>query len=100
MTTIQFDRSGGVTGSDIHLNLDLNSIPEEQSQPLQNLLFEANFFDIPENPARETTPDEFHYVITVNAGHTSHTVHTTDTTMPKTLLPLVKELTRLNAIEE
>ena len=99
MTTIEFKRSGGVIGNAIHLNLDLGSLPEDEVQRLQRLLLESDFFEIPENIAGEITPDEFQYVITVDAGNTSHTVHVSDTTMPETLLPLVEELTMLKATQ-
>jgi hypothetical protein len=35
------------------------------------------------------------YVITVKAGHSEHTVRVSDTTMPKSLTPLVNELISL-----
>ena len=95
MTTINFERSGGVAGNEIHLKLDLNSLPADEAQNLLKLISEADFFKIPENLVAKSTTDEFRYTITVNAGQSSHTVHTSDTTMPKPLLPLVNELTML-----
>ena len=96
MTTITFERSGGVVGNDLHLDLDLNTLPEDEAQHLLKLIEEADFFSIPEQTAEQFTPDEFKYTIGVNAGQSSHTVHTSDSTMPKNLLPLAKELTMLN----
>lgn len=99
MTTISFERSGGAVGKDLRLELDLNSLPEDESQLLQKLISEADFFRIPEHPAGQFMPDEFKYMISVNAGQASHTVHTSDSTMPKDLLPLVKELTMLKILQ-
>ena len=100
MTTITFERSGGVTAKDLHLDLDLNTLPEDESQHLLKLIDEADFFNIPERPAEQFAADEFQYKINVNAGQTSHTVHTSDSTMPANLLPLAKELTMLKILQQ
>ena len=100
MTTITFERSGGAAGKDLHLDLDLNTLPEDESQHLLKLIDEADFFNIPEHPAEQFKADEFQYTIGVNAGHASHTVHASDSTMPKSLLPLAKELTMLKILQE
>ena len=98
MTTITFKRSGGVVGNEVDLDLDTNTLPENDAQRLLQLITNADFFNLPENLAPQTTPDEFQYTITVKAGHTSHTVHCTDTTMPAPLRLLVKELTMLKVL--
>lgn len=93
MTTISFERFGGLIGKELHLVLDLDTLPEENAEYIQRLIDEAGFFNIPENLAMNSTSDEFQYKIMVDNGSESHMVHTTDTTMPNSLLPLVKELT-------
>ncbi|HZJ22439.1 MAG TPA: protealysin inhibitor emfourin [Anaerolineales bacterium] len=100
MTTINFERSGGTMGKDLHLELDLNTLPEDESQHLLRLISEADFFNIPEQPTEQYTADEFRYTISVNAGRANHTIHTSDSTMPKNLLPLAKELTMLKILEQ
>ena len=100
MTTITFERSGGVTGKDLHLDLDLNTLPEDESQHLLKLISDADFFNIPEGPIEQFTADEFQYTINVNAGQANHTIHTSDSTMPKNLMPLAKELTMLKILEQ
>jgi hypothetical protein len=100
MTTITFERSGGAVGKDLHLDLDLNTLPEDESQHLLKLIDEADFFNIPEHPAEQFKADEFQYTIGVNAGHANHTVHASDSTMPKSLLPLAKELTMLKILQQ
>ena len=97
MTTITFERSGGVANNDLHLDLDLNTLPEDEAQHLMKLIEEADFFSLPEHTTEQFTPDEFKYKITVN-GEQSHTVHTSDSSIPKNLLPLTKELTMLKIL--
>ena len=100
MSTITFERTGGVVGNDLHLDLDLDTLPEDEAQHLLKLIEEADFFRIPEHPAPalQFTPDEFKYTISVDAGETTHTVQTSDSTMPKNLLPLTKELTMMKIL--
>ncbi|HXQ34334.1 MAG TPA: protealysin inhibitor emfourin [Anaerolineales bacterium] len=100
MTTITFERSGGVVGNDLHLDLDLDTLAEDEAQHLLKLIDEADFFNIPEQSTEQFTPDEFKYKIAVDAGQTSHTVYTSDSTIPKNLLPLAKELTMLKILHQ
>ena len=97
MTTITFERSGGVVGNDLHLDLNLDNLPEDEAQHLQKLIEEADFYNIPEHTTEQFTPDEFRYTIAVN-GEQTHTVHTSDSSIPKNLLPLAKELTMLKIL--
>ena len=99
MTTIKFHRSGGIVGNVIHLDLNLNDLPDNEAQHLIRLVTEADFFNLPENLSVQATTDEFQYSITVEAGRARHTVHVSDTTMPKDLLPLVKELTLIRVLQ-
>ncbi len=98
MTTITFDRSGGAIGNELHLDLNLDSLIEYDSQRLEKMIDEADFFNIPEDLAGSSSADEFQYTITVDDGVSCHTVHATDTTMPKSLLLLVKELTLMRIL--
>ena len=98
MTTIHFHRSGGIVGSVIEFEVNLNELPVDESQRLTQLISESDFFNIPDDLDAQVTPDEFQYVITVESGQSRHTVHVTDTTMPLNLIPLIKELTVLQAI--
>jgi emfourin len=93
MTTITFERSGGVVGNEIDFDLDLESLPENEAKHIKKLIDNADFFNIPANIGMSATPDEFLYKITVDDGDAYHSVRTTDTTMPSSLLPLVREMT-------
>lgn len=99
-TIITFERSGGVVGNEIYLELELEKQSADKAERLQKLIDTANFFNIPANIGMTTTPDEFQYKITVDNGDEYHSVRTTDTTMPKALFPLVKELTMLNVLNK
>jgi hypothetical protein len=100
MTTIHFERSGGLLGDDINIDLDLARLPDDEAQTLQNLIFQSEFFELPENLNGTSTPDEFQYVITIRSGQSEHTVHVNDTTMPSSLSPLVAALSVVHAISD
>ena len=97
-TIITFERSGGVVGNEVYFDLDLGSLSEDKVERLQKLIDNADFFNIATNLAKSATPDEFQYKITVDNGSEYHSVRVTDTTMPKKLLPLIRELTMLKVL--
>jgi hypothetical protein len=99
MTLIIFDRSGGAIGKDMHLELDLDTLPADETQTLLRLINETGFHNIPENSDENSMPDEFHYEITVHSGSGSHTIRTSDSTMPRELQPIIKELTMLKILQ-
>lgn len=82
-------------GKEVAMDFDLSSLPASMAQRLHNLINETNFFEIPTLNDLQARPDEYEYVITVFAGNTVHTVRATDSSMPKSLPPLVDELTEL-----
>ena len=92
MTTITFERSGGLISNELHLNVSLDSLPEDEAQRLEKMIEEAGFFKIPENLAARSSADEFQYEIRVEDGRKDHTVRATDTTLPRSLLPVFKAL--------
>lgn len=99
-TNIHFERSGGLVGDKINLDLDLSKIPEDEAQTLQNLLLESDFFHLPEDMNGSATPDEYSYVIRVRSGQSDHTVHVNNTTMPGSLSPLVAALSVMHALQQ
>jgi emfourin len=82
-------------GKEVAMDFDLSSLPASMAQRLHNLINETNFFEIPIVNDLHAGPDEYEYVITVVAGNAVHTVHATDSSMPKSLPPLIDELTEL-----
>lgn len=99
MTQIHFERSSGLVGRTIRYSVNLNDLSEDEAQNLKKMINDANFFEIPEDLRGSATPDEFHYQVTVDDGTQSHTVRASDTTMPRSLVPLVKELTMLKMLQ-
>ena len=77
------------------MSFDLDTMPGSVARRLQNLLTDANFFEVPVVNDLRAAPDEYQYDITVVAGNSIHTVHVTDTSMPQSIRPLVEELTEL-----
>ena len=98
MTTITFERSGGVIGNETQFELDLNTLPGEEADRLLKLIDEANFFNLPTDLTAKTSTDEFQYTITVDNGGDTHTVRVTDTSMPESIGLLVKELTMMKIL--
>ena len=98
MAKITFERSGGVLGQIINTTPDLDSLSSSESEHLLDLIQKADFFHIPENLVARSTVDEFLYTITVQAGAMRHRVHISDTSMPESLRPLIRELTTLAAV--
>src|SRR6185436_8706909 len=95
MTRINFKRSGGTLQHEIETDVDLNALPDAEAQELMQLLTQTNFFKIPQNLIEHSTPDEFQYTVTVEAGNTHHSVHASDATAPESLRPLLEKLSSL-----
>lgn len=95
MTKILFERSGGIVGQDINLNLDLDTLPASEALNLIHLVQQANFFKLPEDSVATSTPDEFVYTVTVESGSSRHCIRTSDTSAPETLRPLLNVLSTL-----
>ena len=95
MTKINFKRTGGVLGREIDSDIDLNEIPDAESQELMQLITDSNFFKIPQNLIAQAVPDEYEYTVTVEAGNTHHTIQTSDSSAPESLRPLLEKLSGL-----
>jgi len=100
MTLITFERSGGIVGNEIDFDLNLDNLTEDEAMRVQKMIENADFFNIPANLGMSATPDEFLYKITVDNGEEYHSVRVTDTTMPRSLSPLVRELTMRRVLSE
>src|SRR5262245_31074720 len=95
MTKIQFERTGGIVGQNIELDLDLDTLPASEALNLIHLIQEANFFKLPEDLVGTSTPDEFVYTLTVESGSSRHSVRASDTSSPESLRPLLNVLSTL-----
>lgn len=93
---IYFEQSGGFTGIDNNILINSNSLDTEEASELQRLVDNANFFDLPSEPA---TPfhgaDYLEYKITIETNdNKKYSIKTTDLTMPPNVGPLIRYLRR------
>lgn len=94
MTKISFERTGGFMGRKVTVNINLDELPEEQAEVLDDLLGKSDFFNQPADLTKPAAPDAFTYNITVSSGERQHSVRCSDTTMPDDLRPLLEELSK------
>ena len=95
MTRVTFKRSGNTADPEINVGLDLDSLPAGEAQNLLKLIADANFFNLPEKPAKGSSPDGLQYVVSVEAGQARHTVQVSDEAAPDSIRPLLDELSRI-----
>lgn len=89
---IYFERSGGFAGILTRASVDTSSLPSEQAGQIQNMVENANFFNLsPTQPRSKHCPaDYFTYKITVEADDgRSHTLECTDIAMQPSIKPLI-----------
>ncbi len=94
MTKIYFERTGGFMGRKVSVTIEINDLPDDQAELLDDLLDKADFFELPADLTRPTMPDSFSYNITVSSDERQHSVRVGDTTAPDNLRPLLEELSR------
>lgn len=94
MTKIYFERTGGFMGRKVSITIDMDDLPEEQAELLDNLMDEADFFELPTDISQSAMPDEFTYTVTISSEERQHSVRVSDTTAPEDLRPLLEELSR------
>ena len=90
--TIAFERTGGLMGRTISLDLDLDEMPADQSATLKRLVDESDFFELSDAPKKTSRLDEFSYTITITTGTIHHTIRISDSSAPESLRPLLREL--------
>jgi hypothetical protein len=81
-------------GRKVSASIDLDDLPNEQAKLLDELLDEADFFELPADLTKPTMPDAFTYNITVSTNKGKHTVRCGDSTAPDDLRPLLDELSK------
>jgi hypothetical protein len=94
MTKIFFERTGGFMGRKVTATIDLSDVPDELAKLLDDLLDEADFFELPSDLTKPAMPDAFTYNITVSSEERQHSVRVSDTTAPDDLRPLLDELSK------
>lgn len=94
MTKILFERTGGFMGRKVSVTIDMDDLPDDQEEMLEDLLDEADFFKLPSDLTTPAMPDAFTYSITVSSDRGQHSVRCGDSTAPDNLRPLLEELSR------
>ena len=94
MTKIFFERTGGFMGRKVSVTIDLDDLPAEQVDLLNELLNDADFFELPPDLTKAAMPDSFTYNITVSSVERQHSVRVSDATAPDDLRPLLEELSK------
>ena len=93
---IYFKRSGGFMGLSVQTELDTSSLPPDQAEAIENMLVEANFFDLPSDLTQVDTADRFTYELTVVSEDTEHTVCFSEQDAPLEINMLVRHLTLMS----
>lgn len=94
MTKILFERTGGFMGRKVSASIDLDDLPDEKAQMLDDMLDKADFFELPTDLTQPAIPDGFTYNITVSSEERQHSVRCGDASVPDELRPLLEELSR------
>jgi len=98
---IYFEESGGLAGIDNNISINGDLLHPEEASELQSLVDNANFFDLPSEPAPPLRgADYLEYKITIETNdNKKHSIKTTDLTMPPNVGPLIRYLRR-KAVKE
>lgn len=79
---IYFERTGGFAGIRTSASLDTDKLPPNESEQLNNMCNNMNFFNLPsKSESKSGAADLFRYKITIESKDGKHTVETTDMSM-------------------
>ncbi|HEU5488363.1 MAG TPA: protealysin inhibitor emfourin [Candidatus Nitrosotalea sp.] len=79
---IYFERTGGFAGIRTSASLDTDKLPPNESEQLNNMCNNMNFFNLPSKfESKSGAADLFRYKITIESKNGKHTVETTDMSM-------------------
>lgn len=93
---IRLERSGGFAGMTRTVEVDVDSLSEDERSAVTALVQNADFFALPPSVS-STVPagaDRFNYRITVESAQGAHTVEATEASAPDSLAPLIDWLNR------
>jgi hypothetical protein len=92
---IHLIRSGGFGGMRREVRVETQSLPREVREPLEGLVQDSGFFSLPGKfPKPGKGADYFTYSITVDDGKRVHTVQVSEPSLPDSLRPLVREVSK------
>jgi len=92
---IRFERSGGFAGMRKAITLDTGSLTEDEAGKLDELVKNADFFNLPEKfPVPKRGADQFQYRLAVEIEGKKHTVDVSEPAVTESLRPLVQFLSK------
>jgi hypothetical protein len=92
---IHLVRTGGFGGMRREVRIETRSLSPGEREPLEGLVRDAGFFTLPEKfPKPGRGADYFTFSITVDDGERRHTIEVAQPSLPESLRPLVRELSR------
>jgi hypothetical protein len=93
---IRLERSGGFAGMTRTVEVDVDSLSEDERSAVMGLVQSADFFALPASVSSDAPAgaDRFNYRITVESAHGTHTVEATEASAPDSLEPLIDWLNR------
>lgn len=93
---IKYERTGGLMGLNLSADIQPDELPEEQAQPLLDLLDHMDFDEMPEQVMSDPTlPDQFTYTITVETQDRERTIVVGDASAPEEMQELLRLLDRI-----
>lgn len=93
---IRVERSGGFAGMTRTVEVDVDSLSEEERSIVTSLVSNADFFALPSVVPRndQRGADLYSYRITIESEDGTHTVEATQLSVPDSLEPLIEWLDR------
>ncbi|HVP24804.1 MAG TPA: protealysin inhibitor emfourin [Methanomicrobiales archaeon] len=92
---IHLVRTGGFGGMRREVSTETESLAREEGESLERLVRDSGFFALPEKfPRPAKGADYFTYTITVEDGTRNHTVEVAQPSVPGSLRPLIRDLSK------
>ena len=90
---IKYERTGGFMGLSMQADILPSELPEEQAQPLLDLLDHMDFDGLPDQVMTDPAmPDQFTYTITVETQERERTIVVGDASAPEEMQELLRML--------
>ncbi len=90
---VQFARTGGFAGMRLMASVDTETLPPEEADRLRRLIARAAFFEqLTSLRSATPAPDRFQYRVTVEEGDRRKTVELDESSIPKSVRPLLDYL--------
>jgi hypothetical protein len=86
---VTLEQSGGFAGLMIMRTIDTQDLSPSETQELEQLVKEADFFQLNSVTDRNPQPDRFGYQLSIDTDGRSHSIQVSETNMPEQLRPLM-----------